>query len=69
MKNKQLVIELHEGCMNPNSLILDLVRKAPQESEQNDIVIAWIINKLTNDPDSIFIDKVEIIDCDCDVGD
>lgn len=69
MKNKQLVIELHEGCMDPKDPIFEKIRNANQGTDREQAVVQWLIRKLTFESDDILIDQFDVIDCDCEVGD
>lgn len=64
-KNKQIVISLHEGCLRPDHPI---IREVESGTMNHPWLKNWLLRRLTNDPDCILIDKIEIIDCDCEVG-
>lgn len=69
MKNKQLVINLHEGCLDPEHPFIKMFQEARNDEERRAILYNYMWNRISGDFDSILIDKIEIIDCDCNVGD
>lgn len=69
-KNKQIVIELHEGCLAPDYKLFELLQEQPEGSTEREQTVAqWLYERLRDDPDVIIFDKIEVIDCDCNLGD